>query len=263
MGKAEDRRLDVLAQLVRSGRYGRTMAELLRLRTDSSLRADSPRRLLQEDLHQLEMRGLLRRCRREDRYFYVGPVNRKPVDCVLTRDEHAAVFRARRRLNRFRLMPSPSGADHPMDRVFVLIRLLEESGGWLERKEAEAWTGWSWRQFQAAAGTINDVFGEHDQGSIELEYSGKDDGYIAGLSLRRRNDQDLTGTGSETLGFFPYSLVEVEERLDLIREALPDATVEDQGLLESAKAKLKRWQARLRHDVSDRGEGSPLSMDSA
>jgi len=249
----------MLIKLVRAGSVGVASRSLLQEFYEASATVESARRLMGQDLLMLRQRGLVTTRPGIDRVTFVGVRNRKPPQWVLSREEHGAIFEARLRLRADAQVPYPVGEAGPLDRIFLLVRILEESGGVLDRAEAQRLTGWTWRQFQAAAAAVKEIF--HAQSVFHVELEPLDDEsdsdetakVITGITLKREHDSDLRGTGTETLGVFPYSVQEVEERIELIQEALGALDGEDVVLLESALQKLRHWQQDLaRH-------GQPLA----
>ena len=61
-------------------------------------------------------------------------------------------------------------------------------------------------------------------------------------------DQPLRGTGLALLGAGAYTLAETAERLELIEDVLSGRLPGDAATLQSAKAKLLRWQRMLSDD---------------
>jgi len=244
----------MLVRLVRAGEAGLSSGVLRREFYALAATDESAERLLRGDLRLLRERGLVRTRAGTDLITYVGPNGRKPPQWVLTRDEHKAIFDARKRLRTDIRLPYPTAREDPLERVFLLVRILEEAGGVLDRRDAEQWTGWSWRQFQATAIVVKEVFDAEDVFHVELEQGDDytDEPPVTCISLKRERAGDLRGTGTEILGVFPYSAAEVQERLDIIDEALGTAGPDDTACLESARHKLLGWRDRLRHEHQQR-----------
>ncbi len=189
---------------------------------------------------------------------------RKSRELYLSADEHAAIARARQRLDR-RIAPiSPYRAEEsdqwdPIDKYGIVVRYLEESGADLTVQDLQELFGVSRKK---ARQVIDEVLGVDDHfgsqvGVVVMTADESDKPEILGIRLafNRQITPEMrqgSGGGLNPQGRFEYTLPETEERLNLIDAALDTADDGDYGLLIDASHKLSAWRYLLQQ-VHERG----------
>lgn len=218
----------------------------------------------QYDSEALRARGLIatgittRHAQRRTGVRYGLPI--KPGNLYLTEGEHAALIEARRARGTTRI-PNPMAADtsraKPLEVIGEALRRLEERGGWMTVGELAAEMG------QRPARLLERLklawFLDVDYRSVfldALEVQDSDgDRELAPAQVRvcvvRGPDPNhpLRDTGLALLGAGAYTQAETAERLELIEDVLAGRVPGDVELLESARAKLLRWQRMLRENL--------------
>jgi hypothetical protein len=213
------------------------------------------------DSEALRARGLIktgltrRHTPRRTGVRYALPV--KPGNLHLSVREHEALVKARRARGTT-AMPNPLAGDTTRGKPFEIIadalRRLEEEGNW------------------TTVGVLAREIGQRPARLLDnlklawfLDVDGRsvfDDVLIIDLydgdrKLRPADvricgvrgpdpDQPLRETGLALVGVGAYTLEETAERLDLIADVLAGKLPGDAAVLESARAKLQRWQKMLR-----------------
>lgn len=220
--------------------------ELRQLSPDYSLDGvDAPqrasaRKLLQRDLKKLADRGLIEtgvtteqiQNARGVRYR----VQEKPGVLHLTRDEHAALQRARRLLqpNLALVTYGPSVSD--LDIADSAMQALMERRGWATGPALANALGVPDVRLRAILLALHDELDlvpiqvREDEETWEVELT---DGALSAGGER----------GLGAIGRFAYTRAEVDERLSVIERAKADerTSKSDQDLLSSAAGKLQRW----------------------
>lgn len=226
----------------------------------------SGQRKWRRDIRTLRDRGLIETDRPPNRTGIRLSGPRKPSRLHLTGQEHEAINRARVML---RVGVSPAsplrgqiGGEHAeVDDVARIVRFLEENDDEVSLAQLAHWLEVSEQRVMELVEVLvaDGIFGDGLVASVEFGYDGDDDeddgaGPQQPLPatvwiLRGRNRHNPTrGRGMDELGFFPYSLAEVKDRLDLIDRALAIAApIPDdmRAALRSAAGKLSEWRVEL------------------
>lgn len=276
LGFTRDQRLAlILAELATTTRSWTTAAQLREVlfpyTTEANARvSDTPENTakgkLETDLHTLAERGLI-----ESRWD--GNGHQLEVRSVLpqkdahasslrfSREEHAALARARRQLRPGVARVSPYAIDasaeewDDIDKCGALVRYLEETGDELSLDEVAVFLG-STNKRQVVSllsilGELDSLFDNTVQvvTLTEVEDDDADEALpVVGvrLSVDRLNEPGKRGKGGmNAQGRFEYSLPETEERLSLIEQARGEVPDEDWELLWSAGEKLRAWRELL------------------
>ena len=181
----------------------------------------------------------------------------KPGNLHLSEDEHAALIDARLARGTTEI-PNPLAAEDSrggqLEVIAEALRRLEERGGWMTVSELAAQMGMRPARLleKLKLAWCLDV----DRRSVFLDALEVDDGdgeltpaQVRVCVMRRPDpDQPLRGTGLALLGAGAYTLAETAERLELIEDVLEGRLPGDAATLQSAKAKLLRWQRMLSDD---------------
>lgn len=185
-----------------------------------------------------------------------SPMLEKSPDWHLSDDEHLAVQCVREDLRRRHVDvgPTVSPPDERrscrVDEALRLVRLLEEHEGEVEVEAVAAALRVGRRQ---AARWLTELAAGFD--AVEVTYTRDEDDLtledLASARMRRAStdpDHPLSRTGTDLLGLFPYSLLEVDERLNLLTdyaEAVARGDVVEPvnpTLLDSVRWKLGSWR---------------------
>lgn len=218
----------------------------------------------QYDSEALRARGLIitgissSRAVRRTGVRYGLPI--KPGNLYLTEGEHAALIEARRARGTTQI-PNPLAGEtsrgRPLEIIGEALRRLEEHGGWMTVGELAAQIGQrparllerltlAWcldvdcRSVFLDGLQVQLCDGERDLAPAR-----------ARVCVVRGPDPNhpLRDTGLALLGAGAYTLAETAERLELIEDVLAGRVPGDVTQLTSAKAKLLRWQRRLRENL--------------
>jgi hypothetical protein len=216
--------------------------------------------MLGYDLRRFRDRGLVRTGIHLDRHLttsgieYVKARNLKPGYMMLTRKQHRVLASLRREFRGdtpVKALPTgnPEGAIE-VEWVLLLIRLIEElEDASIEElvnflgctdRQIESWSEAVLVAYDAPHESIDgvwpDMAGEPRLARLKLIHGGD--------TLRR--------AGLDLAGLFPYSMEEVNERLDLIRLARGELPSTDDRMasLPDIVEKLQGWRRHLAHQRS-------------
>lgn len=241
---------------------------------------EASRKRLGRDISVLAARGIVERCVTDD---YLAD-NRdgvrlieeiKPEIYELTPDEHDAIAQARRALRPGPLAPalpdgpaSPQAAD--LDLHMRLLRAVEEHHDQVPLDELVSLLGVPRARAVEALRALDDlrgtgaftgltpVYDDRDATDDEIERGDDIEAVMIIRRAERPRRNPLLGLGLDELGRFAYTWHECEDRLDLIRTALttwaPEHAPHLREPLETAKTKLRNWQAELPEPASARDD---------
>lgn len=221
---------------------------------------------LSTDLEELAERGLIE-VRGEEKkgtsleVRYALPRKHEGTASLsLTREEHAALARARRQLRPGVARVSPYASDDTedawddIDKWGAIVRYLEETGEELSVADIAVFLGADEEEVQQLIELIEELdyyFEYRVQVATETQYEDDDAADrlpVASLSLstHRQREPGSRGKGGLNIqGRFEYSLPETEERISLIDEARGQVPEDDGQLLWSAGEKLREWREIL------------------
>ena len=182
----------------------------------------------------------------------------KPDDLHLSKEEHAALVRARRAQGIVG-MPNPVDGDTtrggPIETVTNALRRLEERGEWTTVGELARDMGKRPERLLPilkTAWALDVDYRSVFDGALFVDLYDDGDREVRPADVRiwvvRRDDPDrpLLGTGLALVGAGAYTLAEIDERLELIQHELARPELPgDAPALESARSKLQRWQQIL------------------
>jgi hypothetical protein len=234
------------------------------------------RTMLDHDLERLMHRGMVRvhHVTKGTKTVRVAELQmpEKPEGLFLSPEEHEAISQARAELRAdqalplvspFRvaagLDPSQTKAENALDTAWCIVRYLEECGGVVSVSDLSD---------ALAAHGINNPVAVARQALRELDYiddqlqvratvagtlavSFEEAGgerAVAAQGLTPERQRGAIGTGMDAVSRGAYTPAEVQERLDLIEEALDSANSLDESdrqALRGAHYKLRRWQDLL------------------
>jgi hypothetical protein len=257
-------RLLTILRLV-EGQGGHSTSAYVKARMSEEYPGDAGDRKFRRDLRVLRERGLLQSDLPPNRTgLRRMPAPDKPPALHLSEDEHAALIRARRLLRdglpEVSPLDRPHGQDEaPIDTAMRVLRFVEEHGdevevdqlaGWLERPPAEV------RRLLLSLMDDVPVLDGRLVVSLQPSYpdddadGDADDPVLAAVYVLRSGSgggSPLRRQGLDELGFFPYTLAEIEDRLALIADGLESGQIEQAACahLEGARFKLERWRGIL------------------
>lgn len=262
-------RLLTILRFVGEASDNRTVAngETIRERMGDTYKGDSGRRMWRRDLRTLRERGLiesdLTTATTPNRAGIRSRLDPKPERLHLTRAEHTAITHARRALRPGISTTSPlslSDADPGREFADVLrvLRFLEENEDEVEIAALAHELELPYEQTFQLLDTLTSegVFANQLIASFEFVYpeSDEDDDSLTAPNAVRvyrgvlpNARRPMRNLGLDKLGFFPYSLAETDERLNLIEQALASDQIRDElkPRLRSAAEKLSEWRGQL------------------
>ncbi|MFV8161067.1 hypothetical protein ACNQVK_02845 [Mycobacterium sp. 134] len=257
-----ERLLTILRHLKEAGESDAGTSAVIQQAMSGEYRGQSGKRKWRRDIQALSDRRLIRTDLPPNRtgIRLAGP--RKPERLHLSWSEHDAINRAREVLRAGISDVSPLGEQMGDDRAEVddvtrILRFLEEEGDEVSLAQlAQGLNVSEQRAFELVdVLTADGVFIDGLVATVEFggyeEAETEDPRPSSVWVLRGRNrhgSSPTRGRGMDELGFFPYSLVETNDRIDLIDRALASGSQipdEIHEALYSARRKLSEWRVEL------------------
>ena len=257
--------LHFLTAQYRDNRYAVFTEEELAVALVDQYEGAAAARTMRDDIGALKRRGLVvTNLRHPDHVRRRGIQRNGLVDKAeglrLTADEHAALQDARRLLGH-RLPsvaptsgapPAPGRENARVEDALLIVRLLEEAPEELSAEDVARALGVGRQQARRWLSEVADVLGENLVDVYIPDRDNVTDLDVRGIELRRyrvNGASHLLETGADLFGLFPYSEVEVMERLTLIADirALGHSDEADDRALCSVERKLGLWLEHLRH----------------
>ena len=259
--------LHFLTAQYRDNRYAVFTEDELAVALAAHYEGGAAARTMRDDIGALKRRGLVVTNLRHPDHVRRRGVQRnglvdKAEDLRLTADEHEALQDARRLLgNRLPSVsptsgapPAPGRENARVEDALLIVRLLEESpAGPLGSTTSRALSASARSRRRRWLSDVADRLGR--ERFVDVYSPDRDDVTdleVRGIELRRyrvNGASHLLETGADLFGLFPYSEVEVMERLTLIADIRASGhsdEVDDRALC-SVERKLELWLEHLRH----------------